>query len=112
MGTFRGPLRNNQHPTRKLFWRWCVAKCDDAIVLLKAMQPYLGARRGQRVVEVLEAWDSNMKPKRLWTHCSKGHPYNERNLHVTPTGARSCRPCCAAIQRKYRPRRAEQRKAG
>lgn len=27
------------------------------------------------------------------THCSKGHPYDEENTHISPRGERRCREC-------------------
>lgn len=27
------------------------------------------------------------------THCRRGHPYDEKNTHITPRGSRSCRAC-------------------
>lgn len=34
------------------------------------------------------------------THCRRGHPYDEANTYLTPKGARRCRKCNAAAQRK------------
>jgi hypothetical protein len=34
------------------------------------------------------------------THCRNGHPYDEANTYRTPKGARRCRRCNAAAQRK------------
>jgi hypothetical protein len=32
-------------------------------------------------------------PQRLKTHCPKGHPYDEENTYVKPSGSRACRAC-------------------
>jgi hypothetical protein len=31
--------------------------------------------------------------ERRKTHCPKGHPYDEANTYVDPSGARRCRAC-------------------
>jgi hypothetical protein len=36
------------------------------------------------------------------THCISGHPFDERNTHVTVLGARACRMCAAARARQAR----------
>lgn len=36
------------------------------------------------------------------THCPQGHPYDEENTYVTPSGVRQCRTCRkAALKRDY-----------
>lgn len=36
------------------------------------------------------------------THCPKGHPYNECNTYISPSGDRSCRTCKLEANRRYR----------
>jgi hypothetical protein len=38
------------------------------------------------------------------THCINGHPYDEANTYIRPTGQRDCRLCTAARQRAYQAR--------
>lgn len=45
------------------------------------------------------------------THCKRGHPFNAANTYVNPRGQRSCRPCMAQLQQKYR-RKARDGKPG
>jgi hypothetical protein len=35
------------------------------------------------------------------THCKNGHPLDEANLYVSPSGRRACRPCKTNRQRGY-----------
>jgi hypothetical protein len=39
------------------------------------------------------------------THCRQGHPYNEQNTYVTPSGKRDCRTCRGAASRRAAERR-------
>jgi len=45
------------------------------------------------------------------THCKHGHPFDEANTKIRRDGARACRTCLRAVQRRYRERRM-QRAAG
>jgi len=40
------------------------------------------------------------------THCVQGHELTPENLYVRPDGARICRACSAASNRRYRARKA------
>jgi hypothetical protein len=39
------------------------------------------------------------------THCPQGHPYDEANTYVEPSGRRRCRICNCEKQRRWRERR-------
>ncbi len=41
------------------------------------------------------------------THCLRGHPFDERNTFVRPSGARRCRACEAAAARRRKAERQE-----
>lgn len=43
--------------------------------------------------------------QRRKTHCPKGHPYDERNTHMRPSGGRRCRACSRIERREYREKR-------
>lgn len=38
----------------------------------------------------------------LRTHCKRGHPFDDANTYIRPTGDRRCRACSAAYQRRLR----------
>ena len=40
------------------------------------------------------------------TSCTNGHPYDEANTYIRPTGQRDCRACFRERTRRYRERRA------
>jgi len=40
--------------------------------------------------------------RRNLTHCRRGHPYEGKNLYVTPEGKRVCKECNRIAKRKYR----------
>lgn len=40
------------------------------------------------------------------THCPAGHPYDEANTYVTPSGRRNCRACKLAAHARWRQRKA------
>lgn len=58
------------------------------------------------------AWDpqrntwKHTPPRRPQTHCRRGHPFTPENVRVAPTGARQCRTCERARQRRRRTGRA------
>lgn len=68
--------------------RWC---CNPAHL-------YVGTRT--------ENIGDAVRRKRLWmlkrTHCPQGHPYAGDNVEHRPTGARRCRACSRAADRKRR----------
>ncbi len=39
------------------------------------------------------------------THCLRGHPFNEVNTYVRPTGGRTCRECRRLVAARWRARR-------
>lgn len=39
------------------------------------------------------------------THCLSGHPFDERNTYIRPTGQRSCRACGRDAQRRFQARK-------
>lgn len=38
------------------------------------------------------------------THCPKGHPYDESNTYLMPSGGRDCRTCINERSARYRAR--------
>jgi len=59
-------------------------------------------------------------PEQKVTHCPKGHPYDEANTYITPSGARNCKACSRErcrqrwhnnpeVRERQRQRRAAQR---
>lgn len=50
-------------------------------------------------------------PNRSKTHCRHGHPFDERNTSVRPTGARRCRACEAAAARRRKAQRQKENAA-
>lgn len=42
--------------------------------------------------------------KAMLTHCKWGHPFDEGNTYVTPSGSRACRSCRSARSRRSRQR--------
>ncbi len=55
IGTIKGPLTRER---RKAFWVWNASRSDEVATLLRAMLPYLGARRSARVLEALPHADA------------------------------------------------------
>src|SRR5579872_16426 len=39
------------------------------------------------------------------THCKRGHPFDDGNTYVDPSGSRSCRTCLRAKYKAYRQRK-------
>ena len=49
-----------------------------------------------------EAAGRRVEASRAKSECRNGHPYDERNTHVTANGTRRCRACAAASARRKR----------
>lgn len=89
-------------PSGKTAYVWSIRRCDEAADFLRKMLPLLGERRTEKALRLLEAWDSGVKPRRMWTHCSHGHPLSGANLHIAKDARRRCRTCIATRMRRYR----------
>ena len=44
----------------------------------------------------------NAQRQRAKTHCPKGHPYDEDNTYINPSGQRSCRACRVLWSKEWR----------
>lgn len=86
----------------KRVWIWRVLRYEDTGPLLKRMLPHLGERRSRTAHDALNAWKEN-PPRRLRTHCKRGHPFSGDNLrvHTDSKGQRrrQCRTCLNATNR-------------
>lgn len=92
----------------KRMWSWWVGRCDDAAALIETMLPLLGRRRSARARQVLDLYRNGPVPKRLRTHCKRGHPYSGDNLRieVSPgrTPRRGCKACSVINTQSHRDR--------
>lgn len=55
-----------------------------------------------RISDKLYRDRSKVLKGRKRTHCSKGHPLDEENTHVSPSGVRRCRICRTKTLNKYK----------
>lgn len=53
----------------------------------------------------------NGGPPRPKTHCPHGHPYDDGNTYISPTGGRFCRTCGRRATRIYRDRKMAENRA-
>lgn len=94
----------------KRMWNWGVGRCDDAVGLIEMMLPLFGERRAARAREVLASNAAAPIPKRMRTHCPRGHPYSGHNLKVDhyrqQTPRRVCRACRVINTQASRDRKA------
>lgn len=108
MGTVRPSP--SKLPSAKLMWYWRVGRCDDAAALIELMLPHLGKRRGARAQQALESYRNSPPPKRLRTHCGRGHELSPDNVyigHSRGTPHRSCKRCSLISTRLNRARNPE-----
>lgn len=107
-----GTVKRSPTPTvsGKWMWNWGVGRCDDAVALIDKMLPMFCERRAARAREVLESTRNAPVPKRLRTHCKRGHELNGDNLKVDMSGGtprRTCRACSVINTRNYNERHPE-----
>lgn len=92
-GDLRGPIKREGV---KDLWFWRVGAVEDVERVLDAIEPWLGERRGQRVLEARERLVRVRRPG----HCKRGHPMSGDNLYESPRGQRLCRRCMRERDRK------------
>jgi hypothetical protein len=74
-----GHLRHAQTlPSGRKFFVWRVSKAQDAISLLRKILPFLGARRTERALAMLEKFNAAPLPPRDSPNCKRGHPLVKR----------------------------------
>jgi hypothetical protein len=97
-------MRQPRDNKRKTVWTWTVSHATHAVELLRLMLPYLGARRAARAREALAIWKSQ-PPRRLWTHCRRGHALSGNNVRLVTDAHgrqhRCCRACTNIRARDY-----------
>jgi len=60
----------------------------------------MSPRRQEQIRKALKAWRARPSACREKMRCPKGHPYSGPNLYRSPNGARECRICKDARQRR------------
>jgi hypothetical protein len=101
-----GNVTTTHRPPDKRMWHWSIGGKDDCCRVLGLLWPYLGERRKERALEVLER-TSMLRGKTDWlSYCRRGHELSSRNVYINPaTGRPKCRICGNMRQRAYRDRR-------
>ncbi len=90
------------HPSRPSHWSVCYSiqwTGRDAEAIMQRVLPLLGRRRKGRIEESLALYAGHS----YWptTHCYRGHPYDEANLHWEGH-KRRCRQCRREGERRRR----------
>lgn len=98
-GNVRGYHKTAAH--HKDYWQWSVQSKDDVLYVLNLLWPYLGERRRERAIEVIERAS---KMRDAANHCNRGHDLEDPdNVYVhRKTGKRYCRACRLHRQRERR----------
>lgn len=98
----------------KVMWYWGVGRCEEAAALINLMLPLFGKRRAAKAIQVLASYAVAPPPKRLRTHCSRGHELSGDTVHIDlsgPTPRRTCRSCSVINAQAYRARYPERVRA-
>ena len=88
---------------KKSVWRWSVQKWSDVGNILETLLPLLGIRRAEKA-RIALLWLQEHPPKRLKTHCIRGHLLSGHNLRITEWHGqkhRRCRRCLTDHQIAY-----------
>lgn len=87
VGTVKHVPRRSR-PDRKPIWHWVVQRNNDAVDVMKAVRPWMGERRTERIDGVLAvAADSNV------AECSNGHDVDDPTNVFMRRGWAYCRQC-------------------
>ncbi len=62
---------------------------------------YMSPRRREQIQAALAQWKIAPVERKYRTHCQAKHPYSGTNLIIRKDGARVCRECCNAAQRRW-----------
>jgi hypothetical protein len=94
--------------TGKRIWKWAIYAREDAGKFIEKILPYLGTRRSERAIEVLNKWKL-LKPKHgTSTTCKRGHELSGENLYIDVSQEkyprRRCKKCMAIRVNQYKER--------
>jgi hypothetical protein len=110
VGNVTGP-HPRKGPGWKPIYKWIVTARDDGAWLIGKMAPHLGARRGVKAREILDAYAAAGPTRGTADTCSYGHDISDdsKNLRRIAEGKytkRRCLACQARRQREHRAREA------
>lgn len=88
VGRVNGPYVHSER--RRPMWTWSVGRQDHVAPILRAILPWVGERRAQRIRDGL----ARMEGLRRRGFCKRGHPMHGENLYRAPgNGQGYCRAC-------------------
>jgi hypothetical protein len=97
-----GNVRRYHYPAtkRKPYWQWSAQSATDVLHVLGLLYPYLGLRRQERVMEIIER---AAKIGAEAGFCKRGHDLTDpQHLYLhRKTGKRHCRTCRRDYQRRW-----------
>lgn len=97
-------------------WQYVLHLCDQRLCCNPA-HLWLGSPTHNSADELAK----RRHPEQKVTHCPKGHPYDNENTYLTPSGSRNCRECSrlrskdpqyVERRREWQRKRRERQRAG
>jgi hypothetical protein len=104
-GNISGPY--NYGIGSKAMYRWHVTTTKNAYALMVALYPWLGNRRKNRILDLLESFRVYGIKLSKPTKCPQDHLYLSENTYITSNGSNGCRECRRESVRRSRLRRME-----
>ncbi len=98
---FTGVMSVRKRANCKDYYRVAIHS-SKAVGVMMTVYSFMGARRKEKIREVLVKWRSQRTSPKYRNTCVSGHFYDETNLYIGSQGERQCKICRKMSKHVYR----------